>query len=274
MQILIITAAALAAVIALYLFLIAPRGGAKRRFVPFLHQVYAHRGEYDNDRVPENSLAAFRRAVKRGVGIELDVHLTVDGEVVVFHDGTLARMCGDDRRVEDMRAAELCAMSLLGTKERIPTLREVLTLVGGRVPLIVELKGEGTDTSLADAAMPILENYGGAYCVESFNPLLVARYKKLAPHVMRGVLATKFRKDGEKRGVLGFVLQGMLLNFLARPDFVAVRHVYGGSLPVRLCRALGAATFAWTVKTKEEYIACKRYFDAFICENVGDLLKK
>lgn len=274
MQILMITAAAFAAVTALYLFLIAPRGGAKRRFAPFLGQVYAHRGEYDNVRVPENSLAAFRRAVKRGVGIELDLHLTADGEVIVFHDGTLTRMCGDDRRVEQMRAAEITAMTLLDTKERIPTLREVLSLVGGRVPLIVELKGETTNTALADAAMPILENYGGAYCIESFNPLLVARYRKLAPHVMRGVLTTKFHRDGEKRGLLGYALQFMLLNFLARPDFVAARHIYGGSLPVRLCRKLGAATFAWTVKTKEEYAACKRHFDAFICENLGDLLRK
>ena len=274
MRTVIFTAAALAAAFALYLFLIAPSRGARRYFAPFLAQVYAHRGEYDNVRVPENSLAAFRRAVKRGVGIELDIHLTADGEVVVFHDRTLTRMCGDDRRVSQMRADELTAMTLLGTGERIPTLREVLALVGGRVPLIVELKGETADTALADAAMPILENYGGAYCVESFNPLLVARYRKLAPHVMRGVLTTKFRKDGEKRGLLGYILQGLLLNFLARPDFVAARHVYGGSLPVRLCRKLGAATFAWTVKTKEEYAACRRYFDAFICENLGDLLRK
>ncbi|MBQ8748069.1 MAG: glycerophosphodiester phosphodiesterase [Clostridia bacterium] len=274
MLIFILTAAALVAAFAIYLFLLAPRGGARRRFAPFLAQVYAHRGEYDNVRIPENSMAAFRRAVKRGVGIELDVHLTADGEVIVFHDGTLTRMCGDDRRVEDMRASEITAMTLLGTGERIPTLKEVLALVGGRVPLIVELKGETGNTALADAAMPILENYGGAYCVESFNPLLVARYRKLAPHVMRGVLTTKFRRDGEKRGLLGYALQFMLLNFLARPDFVAARHVYGGSLPVRLCRKLGAATFAWTVKTKEEYSACRRYFDAFICENLGDLLKK
>jgi hypothetical protein len=138
----------------------------------------------------------------------------------------------------------------------------------------VELKGESGDTALADAAMPILENYGGPYCVESFNPLLVARYRKLAPHVMRGILVTKFKKDGENRGILGFILQRMLLNFLARPNFVAVRHTYGGYAPVKLCRKLGAVTFAWTVRTKEEYTACRRYFDAFICENIGELLKK
>lgn len=259
---------------AVYVFLLFPRPGAKRRFSPFLGQVYAHRGDFDNLRVPENSLAAFRRAVKRGVGIELDIHLTADGEVVVFHDNDLSRMCGDPRRPEEMTATELCAMPLLDTGEHVPLLRDVLSLVNGRVPLIVELKGESADTALADAAMPILENYRGAYCIESFNPLLVARYRKLAPHVMRGVLVTKFKKDGEDRGVLGWVLQRMLLNFLARPDFVAVRHVFGRYLPVRLCRFFGAAAFAWTVRTKAEYAACRRHFDAFICENVAELLKK
>ncbi len=269
-----ISAAGLFVCLLLYLFLIFPRPRARRRFSAFLGQVYAHRGIFDNLRVPENSSAAFRAAVKRGVGIELDIHLTADGEIVVFHDNDLSRMCGDPRRPEEMTAAELCAMPLLDTGERIPLLRDVLSLVNGRVPLIVELKGESTDTALADAAMPILENYGGDYCIESFNPLLVARYKKLAPHVMRGVLTTKFKRDGENRGVLGFVLQRMLLNFLARPDFVAVRHVYGRYFPVRLCRKLGAAAFAWTVRTKAEYAACRRHFDAFICENVAELLKK
>lgn len=273
MTLYIVLAAVAFAIVLAYLFLIAPRGGAKKRFSDFLGQIYAHRGDFDNIRVPENSLAAFRSAVKRGVGIELDLHLTADGEVIVFHDKTLTRMCGDPRTPEEMTAAEITAMPLVGTGEKIPALRDVLALVDGKVPLIIELKGENTDTSLADAAMPILENYGGPYCVESFNPFLVSRYRKLAPHVMRGILTTKYKRDGERRGITAFLLQRMLLNFLVRPDFVAVRHLYGGYLPVRLCRMFGAATFAWTVRTVEEYKASKRYFDAFICENVSDMLR-
>ena len=261
--------------VTLYLFLIAPRGGAKKKkaYKIFFGRIYAHRGVYDNETVPENSLAAFRAAVSRRIGIELDIHRTADGEVVVFHDNTLARMCRDHRSPEEMTLAQLKECRLLGTSETIPTLKEVLALVNGRVPLIVELKGESGDTSLCDAAMPILENYRGAYCVESFNPLLVRAYGKRAPHVMRGILTTKFRRDGEKRGVLGWALTNMLLNFLCRPDFVAVRHPYGKFLPVRLCRKMGAATFAWTVKEVAEYRRCARYFDGFICENTDELLK-
>ena len=272
---LIALAAAVVCVFCAYLCLIAPRGGAKKKkaYKIFLGRIYAHRGVYDNERVPENSLAAFRGAVSRRIGIELDIHRTADGEVVVFHDNTLARMCRDSRRPEEMTLAQLKECRLLGTAETIPTLHEVLHLVNGRVPLIVELKGENGDTSLCDAAMPILENYRGAYCVESFNPLLVRAYAKLAPHVMRGILTTKYRKDGEKRGILGWALTNMLLNFLCRPDFVAVRHPYGKFLPVRLCRKIGAVTFAWTVKEVAEYRKAAPYFDGFICENVDELLK-
>ena len=272
----VIAASAVLLVLALYLFLIAPRGGAKKKkaYKIFFGRIYAHRGVYDNETVPENSLAAFRAAVSRRIGIELDIHRTADGEVVVFHDNTLARMCHDPRSPEEMTLSQLKECRLLGTAETIPSLKEVLDLVGGRVPLIVELKGESGDTSLCDAALPILENYRGAYCVESFNPLLVARYGKLAPHVMRGILTTRYRKDGEKRGLLGWALTHMFLNFLCRPDFAAVRHTYGRFFPVRLCRKMGAATFAWTVKEISEYRKAAPYFDAFICENVDELLRK
>lgn len=274
MKILVTIAACCLALAAIHLFLLCPRPGAKKKYREFLGRVYAHRGVFDNKTVPENSLPAFRRAADDRLGIEFDIHLSADGEVVVFHDNTLARMCGDSRRPEELTLAELRSLSLLDTAETIPTLREALDAVGGRVPLIVELKGENANTALCDAAMPILENYGGAYCVESFNPLLTARYRRLAPHVMRGILTTKFRRDGDGRGLLGYALQWMLLNFLARPDFIAARYPYGRSYPVWLCRRLGAATFAWTVRTRAEYNTARPYFDAFICENTAELLKK
>lgn len=263
----------LAALIAVYLFLIFPRVGARKKYRSFLGRLYAHRGVFDNESVPENSLAAFRGALRLGVGMEFDIHRTADGEVVVFHDASLQRMCGDPRRITDMTLAELRQLPLLNTDEKIPTLKEVLDLVQGQVPLIVELKGESANTSLCDAAMPILESYGGQYCIESFNPLLVARYGKLAPHVMRGVLVTKYKRDGEDRGALGFALQNLFLNFLARPDFIAARHVYGRYFPTWLCRKLGAVTFAWTIRTREEYDAYRENFDAYIMENVKDMME-
>ena len=103
MEIFWIIGGALAALILLYLLLIFPRPGAKKKFCAFLGQIYAHRGVFDNERIPENSLAAFQGAIRLGVGIELDIHRTADGEVVVFHDATLQRMCGDPRRITDLK---------------------------------------------------------------------------------------------------------------------------------------------------------------------------
>ena len=269
-----VVCAALLVLIVLHLFLIAPRRCDRKKFKQFLGRVYAHRGMFDNIRIPENSLPAFRAAVKKGHGIELDIHLTADGEVVVVHDSDLTRLCGTEGTVEEKTLAELKTLPLLGTKETIPTLHEVLNVVSGEVPLIVELKGETTDTRLVPAAFPILENSGCQYCVESFNPFLVAAYGKRAPHVMRGILVSKFRRDGTRGGFVAFLLQRLLLNFLCRPDFIAARWPYGGYYPYKLCRLLGAVTFAWTIREKSEYYACKDRFDAFICENLDELLKK
>lgn len=258
---------------ALYVFLLFPRPGAKRKFSPFLQRMYAHRGIFDNRTVPENSLPAFQLACKRGMGVELDIHRTLDGEVVVFHDDSLMRMCGVAGSPEEWTLAALKTLRLLHTKETIPTLKEVLERIDGRVPLLVELKGRSADVSLSDAAMPILENYRGLYAVQSFHPLLLRRYARLAPHVMRGILVTDFRRDGEGDGFVFRVLESLLPNVLTRPDFISTRYTDGKRLPLRLCRKFGAALFAWTICERKEYDMASAYFDAFICENPENLLR-
>ena len=214
---------------------------------------YAHRGLHD-EKIPENSLAAFRAAVESGFGIELDVQLSKDGEVMVFHDESLLRVTGCDASLYTKTRVELSELCLANTDEKIPTLREVLDLVEGRVPLLVEIKSDHAVFDVCAKTAALLDTYHGAYMVESFHPLAVNWFRKNRPHVVRGQLSARLFVKG-KRTPSMFLVQNLLLNFLARPDFVAVRHVYGGYLPVRLCRALGAVTFAWTVKTKEEYTA-------------------
>ena len=204
--------AVLAVFLALWLFLIAPRA-RKKAVAPFLRP-YAHRGLWGGA-VPENSLAAFRAAADAGFAIELDIQLSKDGEVVVFHDYTLTRMCGVDAHVKGLTAAELSAMSLGGTEQKIPTFREVLDTVGGRVPLLIELKGEDFSTALVPAALGVLADYKGAWCMESFNPLLLRAVKKHAPHAVRGLLVTDLIRDKKEGSKLrNFALSAMLLNFL------------------------------------------------------------
>ncbi len=254
----------------LFVFLIAPR---RRRSLAamFSHHVYAHRGLHGNG-VPENSRAAFRLAVEQGYGIELDVQLSKDGIPVVFHDGTLRRMCGEGIKggPVDYTAEELSRMTLAGTGETIPTFREVLDLVGGRVPLVVEIKNDGNCLATCRAAAEELRRYAGMWCVESFNPLAVHFFRKERPDAVRGVLSERFMKEKELRKPLYFALQILVLNFLARPDFIAYDFRDAGrSLAFRLCRLLGAYTFAFTVRTEEdEALAEKNGFDTVIFENI------
>jgi glycerophosphoryl diester phosphodiesterase len=129
----------------------------------------AHRGLHDAAR-PENSLAAFEASAQAGHPIELDVHLTADGHAVVFHDDDLPRMTGRPGRVADATLAELRALPLLDTDERIPSLDDVLALVHGRVPVLVELKARAPYGPLEQAVRDRLRRRPGAYAVQSLDP--------------------------------------------------------------------------------------------------------
>ena len=187
----------------------------------FASTLYAHRGLHsEKDGIPENSLPAFARAVGQGLGIELDVHVSRDGEVVVFHDNTLKRITGVEGKVGDLTAAELAALSLSGTSEGVPTLREVLALVDGRVPILIEMKAEvAADREIAKRTLAVLEGYEGPYMIQSFNPLAVGEVRENAPSVMRGFLGSHLTK--KKFNFKHFLVEHFLLNFIARPDFVA-----------------------------------------------------
>lgn len=250
-----------------WIYLVAPgRNAACVR--PYLAHRYAHRGLHDERRA-ENSRAAFAAAVEAGYGIELDTRLSADGVVVVCHDATLTRVCGVDRRVKDMTAAELAALDLCQTGEGIPTLAEVLALVDGRVPILVEIKEDtAADTDVSVATLAQLADYRGPYIIEGFNPLTLGRVKKIMPKVPRGLLCSHFTKEHGLRTPMYRVLQLFLLNFIARPQFLAYD---GGSrryLPFRIFSAVfRIPLFAWTVTSQEEEDALRRDgFDTVIFE--------
>ena len=250
-------------------FLIAPR--RKSRAKPFC-RAYAHRGlGWGKGSYPENSLPAFRAAAAAGFGIELDLQLSSDGKVFVFHDYTLARMCGAEGKLAEKTAAELKTLRLAGSDEEIPTFAEVLAVVGGRVPLLIELKGESGSTDLCPAMMTELADYSGEWCVESFNPLLLRWFKKNAPGVVRGLLVTDLIKEKREGSRLtNFLLSTEQMNFLCRPDFVAWDKKYpeGRAFRAALFHRR-AASFVYTIKNEAEFAACvlrgdSPIFDGFI----------
>lgn len=253
----------------IYLLMIMPRMIHRPDMKPFRGWLYAHRGLHDKDAgVPENSLEAFRRAVESGYGMELDVQLSKDGIPVVFHDAALKRMCGAEGNVWDYTWQELEQFSLLDSDHRIPKFAEVLKLVDGRTPMIVELKVEGTDLSVCDAADKLLSEYRGLYCIESFNPLAVFWYRKHRKDIVRGQLSEAFLKTESKERTLFFLLQNLLFNWLTKPDFIAYNCKHPQILSRRLCRSLYRSTaVAWTVRSGEELEQIRKDFDLFIFEN-------
>lgn len=237
-------------------------------FSDFEGRYYAHRGLHQAKNIsPENSLAAFRLAVENGYGIELDVQLSKDGQPVIFHDNNLKRVCGLNSLVADLSYDELRELRLYDSNEKIPHLEEVLDLVAGKVPLIVEFKLETFDTSICDIIAPYLDNYEGIYCVESFHPSAVAWYKKNRPQVIRGQLSANelLVKKNFTNKVLNFLLKNLMLNFWGKPDFVAYEHDYGSNLSLILARKLfKAPAIAYTVQSQAELEAGLKYFDLFI----------
>lgn len=229
------------------LFLLAPGGVTKRQKAPFYGVNFAHRGLHSRDMsVPENSLAAFELAAQAGYGIELDVQLSRDGQVVVFHDDTLDRVCGVKGRVDAYDYSELRQMRLCGSEQTVPLFTEALKVIRGRGPLLVELKNGPRNRELCEKTYAILSEYRGDVCIESFNPLIVGWFRLHARDLVRGQLAQPMRYyKGETSAPMAFLLSHGLTNFFCRPQFIAYRIGYRPPT-VRLATALGAMRFGWT----------------------------
>ena len=216
---------------------------------------YAHRGLHKKG-VPENSMAAFKLAVAKGYGIELDLHLMADGTVAVIHDHSLLRTTGKEGIIEDLSIKDLGSYTLEGTTETIPTLREVLQMVRGRVPLILEFKTHLKNAhKLGDAVFALLEDYKGDYCVESFDPLCVFWLKRFHPNVVRGQLAANYIKNKKIKSWLArWFVTCNLGNWITKPDFIAYEFSGRKTLSNFLIRHLwGVQGVSWTLTTQEDY---------------------
>lgn len=269
MNILTIILILIAAIILLYFLMIMPRLGNRKEREKFLNTYYAHRGLHDNQSdAPENSMAAFRKAVEAGYGIEMDVQVTRDKIPVVFHDFTLERVCGQSGKVCDYTYEELQKFHLYNSEEKIPLFEEVLKLVGGKVPLIVELKIELTDLTVCEKADALLRRYAGLYCIESFNPLGVLWYRNHHREIVRGQLAEAFLRTEEFSGPFYGMLQSLMFNWITKPDFIAYNHKDADVFARRVChRFYGAMAAAWTIKSQEELERARKNFDIFIFDS-------
>jgi glycerophosphoryl diester phosphodiesterase len=183
----------------------------------------AHRGLH-NEEIPENSLASFENAIKNGYAIELDVRLIDDGTVIVFHDDKLARMTGEDKYASTLTLADLDNIRLKNTDQKIPTFKQVLDLVDGKVPILIEIKNESKPGALEDKTIELLRSYKGDYAVQAFNPFVLEYFRHHAPEMKRGILSALFKKHQLPSFIKRYVLSRMLLNNIAKPDFITYRH--------------------------------------------------
>lgn len=239
-----------------------PRRGEEQNLTPLRDHYYAHRGYYKKDQsIPENSLPAFARAVENHFGVELDVHLTKDGKLAVLHDENLKRMCGADVTLSELSAAELKQYRLKGTENTIPLFQEVLKVIDGKVPMVIEVKPYGGNIgAICERLCEELEGYRGVFCVESFDPRAVIWFRKHRPDLVRGQLAMKWSRYGKDAGPLSaFAVANLLLNILSRPDFVAYCVEDRSNWSFQLCRMLyGVQEFAWTVRSPEQAAEVER----------------
>ena len=221
----------------LFIFFTAPGIGGKMPAARY----YAHRGLHNGADIPENTLPAFKKAVEAGYGIELDVQLSKDGVPVVFHDHTLARICKKEGFVEDYTVSELAALAPLGQEGigGVPTFAEVLSLVNGQVPLIIEIKADSAlYKEITRKALALLKEYEGAFVIESFHPGVLKIIRKANKRICRGQLCDWYSVKGKRLPFYFYVARLFFFNFLSRPHFIAYNFKNQNKFMFRLMRFL------------------------------------
>jgi glycerophosphoryl diester phosphodiesterase len=232
----------------------------------------AHRGLHGNG-VIENTLGAARAAVEANYAIEVDLQLTADNEVVVFHDDTLDRLTSATGPLAARSLAELKRVSFRGTDDRIPTLQELLDLVAGRTPLVLELKSEWDgDERLAARVAELLSGYAGPVACMSFDPQIVMALQKYAPGLPRGIVAERYYDDPEWSALTRaqkFKFGNLLHVAQTKPHFVAyyVRDL-PALAPLIARHVFGMKLLTWTVRTeaqrrKARWWASQMIFEGF-----------
>ena len=256
----------------IYIFALAPRLDKRKETAHFRHTMFAHRGYHCQEKlIPENSIAAFKAAIAHGYGIELDIHLTKDGKLVVFHDDTLDRACHVSRTIETYTFEELQQFHLFNTSEKIPLFEHVLSIVNGRVPLLVELKIPTHSMKICEAAFDILKEYKGDFLVQSFNTMGIRWFKLHAPQFLRGQLSSDLVSDNSKENLLlRFFVKHLLCNFLGRPDFISYKLKDLPHFSVTLCQKIFQVPVAvWTLRTEKALEKGRIEYDMQIFEKKG-----
>lgn len=238
-----------------------------------LNKPIAHRGLHNIAAgIPENSPTAFQRAIDHSFAIECDIQLSADGIPMVIHDDTTDRVTGHHGTINQMTAAEITALPLTGgPNDRTLRFSELLNLVDGRAPLLVEMKSQtdGRDAELAQAAVKLLATYKGPLAFISFSPKLLQSTKKAGFKGATGIIVERFVSPHAQKRLTPwqrFAMRHMLHYPMTRFDFVDCDHKSLDLPVVRLCRTLGFPVAAWTIKSQAEAQTALKYCDQIAFE--------
>ena len=220
----------------------------------------SHRGIYDNKKIFENSLKAIKEAVKKGYIIEIDIHLTKDNKLVVFHDYNTKRITKKNLIIENHTYDEINDQKIV----HIPLLEEVLNVVNGKVPLLIEIKQNKKVGSLEKKLVETLKKYKGKYAIQSFNVKTVYWFKKNHPNILRGQLSCKY-KNTKLLPIRKYFLKKMIFNFITKPNFISYRY---DDLTIKEIEKLKKKyiVIGWTINTKKQYNEYIKYYNNLICE--------
>ena len=230
----------------------------------------AHRGLHDKS-VPENSLKAFENAVKKGVPIELDVRMTKDCRLVVFHDSSLLRMCGIEAELKDFDYSQLSTFRLGISNEKIPLLSETLRLIGGRVPILIEVKNDAPFWTMEKRLYRLLKKYKGEYAVQSSNPFSVLWFRLFAPKVFRGQLISEHKDESGSKYILRRICaKPIVWKLISKPDFIAC-DLRSMTLETAFqAFDIGADLYTWTAKNPELLETAAQFSKTVKGENFPD----
>lgn len=223
--------------------------------------IIAHRGIHDNKNIYENTLESFELAIKKGYIIELDIRITKDKQIVVFHDNNTKRITKQNNIVEESTYQELNNQNII----HIPLLSEVLELVSGKVPLLIELKQTNKVGELENLFMKIMKKYKGKYAIQSFNPNVLYWFKRNYPKVLRGQLASKYNKQ-KISTIKKAILSNMLLNIFTKPNFISYKYNELSVSKINKYKKKNIHLIGWTITNEREFNHYKQYYDNLICE--------
>lgn len=207
----------------------------------------AHKGVH-NYQIPENTIPAFTKSVDKNYIIELDIHILKDNTIVVYHDYNLLKLCGVNKVIETLSYAQLSKIKIKD-KYTIPTLEQVMHIVAGKVPMLIEVKDMNNNSKFEEKLVKILDKYKGEFAIQSMNPFVIDWFNKNRKDYVIGLI------------IFNELNYNIVKKYTKKIDFISV---YKKQLPFKS----KLLTIGWTIRNNDEYKKYKNLCDNLICENI------